>query len=57
MRLFNIDLSQLRGILDKAIGLNKEFLGTLFGNENLAEEGQSPAGPGHRLSSRRSGPR
>jgi uncharacterized protein YjbJ (UPF0337 family) len=41
MRLFNIDLSQLRGIFDKAVGLNKEFLGTLFGNENLANEGQS----------------
>jgi len=41
MRLFNIDLAQLRGVADKAIGLNKEFLGTIFSNDNLAEEGQA----------------
>lgn len=41
MQLRNVDLNKLRGLGDKFIGLNKEFLGTLFGNENLAREGEA----------------
>jgi uncharacterized protein YjbJ (UPF0337 family) len=41
MQLLNIDLKQLRGLLDKAAGLTKELLGSVLGNERLAEEGQA----------------
>jgi uncharacterized protein YjbJ (UPF0337 family) len=41
MQLLNIDLNQLRGLADKAFGLNKELLGTITGNERLAEEGEA----------------
>ncbi|MDQ6697337.1 MAG: CsbD family protein [Actinomycetota bacterium] len=41
MQLLNIDLKQLRGLTDKAFGLNKELLGTVLGNERLADEGEA----------------
>ena len=41
MQLLNIDLKQLRGLADKAFGLYKELLGSVLGNERLAEEGES----------------
>ena len=41
MKIGNIDLSQLRGFTDKAFGLQKEFLGTVLGRENLSDEGKA----------------
>jgi uncharacterized protein YjbJ (UPF0337 family) len=41
VQLLNIDLKQLRGLADKAFGLSKELLGSVLGNERLAEEGES----------------
>ena len=41
MQLLNIDLKQLRGLSNKALGLNKELLGSILGNERLAEEGEA----------------
>lgn len=41
MQLLNIDLKQLRGLSNKALGLNKELLGSVLGNERLAEEGEA----------------
>jgi uncharacterized protein YjbJ (UPF0337 family) len=41
VQLFNIDLKQLRGLTDKAFGLYKELLGSVLGNERLAEEGEA----------------
>ncbi|MEJ7583401.1 MAG: CsbD family protein [Acidimicrobiales bacterium] len=37
----NVDLKQLRGLVDKVVGLNKEAVGRLLGNDNLADEGQA----------------
>jgi uncharacterized protein YjbJ (UPF0337 family) len=39
MQLGNIDLNKLRGIGDKFVGLNKELVGTIIGNEKLQQEG------------------
>jgi len=36
-----IDLTQLRGISDKGIGLAKELAGTLVGNESLQRQGEA----------------
>jgi uncharacterized protein YjbJ (UPF0337 family) len=36
-----IDLTQLRGVSDKAVGLTKELVGTLFGNESLQRQGEA----------------
>ena len=41
MRIGTIDLNKLRGVADKAIGLGKETLGTLLGNEALEEAGEA----------------
>jgi uncharacterized protein YjbJ (UPF0337 family) len=41
MRLGTIDTNKLRGITDKGVGLGKEFVGVLSGNEKLQREGQA----------------
>ena len=41
MQIGRIDLTKLRGLTDKAMGLVKEFLGAFVGNDRLEEEGQS----------------
>jgi len=41
VQIGKVDLNKLRGIGDKFIGLNKEFVGTLVGNDKLAQEGEA----------------
>ncbi len=41
MQFGNVDLNKLRGLSDKFLGLGKELLGTLIGNERLEQEGES----------------
>ena len=41
MQIGRIDLTKLRGLTDKAMGLMKELLGAVTGNDRLEEEGQS----------------
>ncbi|MGQ0433749.1 MAG: CsbD family protein [Microthrixaceae bacterium] len=41
MRLGSIDVNKLRGISDKAVGLGKELVGTLTGNERLQDAGEA----------------
>jgi uncharacterized protein YjbJ (UPF0337 family) len=41
MQIGSVDLNKLRGLTDKAIGLYKEFLGTVLGNERLTSEGEA----------------
>jgi uncharacterized protein YjbJ (UPF0337 family) len=41
MRIGTIDLNKLRGVADKAVGLGKETLGTVLGNDSLAEAGEA----------------
>lgn len=41
MQLGTVDLNKLRGIGDKFLGLQKEFFGTLIGNERLQQEGEA----------------
>jgi uncharacterized protein YjbJ (UPF0337 family) len=41
MQLGKIDLNKLRGIGDKFVGLNKELVGTLIGNDKLQQEGEA----------------
>lgn len=41
MQIGTIDLNKLRGVTDKALGLAKELLGTLLGNDRLQEEGEA----------------
>ena len=41
MQIGRIDANKLRGVADKAIGLGKELLGVLTGNERLQDEGES----------------
>jgi len=36
-----IDMTQMRGVSDKGLGLAKEFVGTLLGNEGLQREGEA----------------
>jgi uncharacterized protein YjbJ (UPF0337 family) len=36
-----IDLNKLRGIADKFLGLQKELVGALIGNDRLQEEGEA----------------
>jgi len=36
-----IDLTQLRGVGDKGVGLAKEFVGTVLGNESLQRQGEA----------------
>ena len=41
MQVGTVDLNKLRGISDKAVGLGKESIGVLLGNENWQKEGQA----------------
>lgn len=41
MQIGTIDLNKLRGLGDKLVGLNKEVLGTILGNERLAQQGEA----------------
>ncbi|MDP9070993.1 MAG: hypothetical protein M3N68_06870 [Actinomycetota bacterium] len=41
MQLGKVDLNKLRGLGDKFVGLGKELVGTLVGNERLEQEGES----------------
>ena len=41
MQIGSIDLNKLRGIGDKFVGLNKELVGALIGNERLQQEGEA----------------
>lgn len=41
MQIGRIDVNKLRGVADKAIGLGKELLGVLTGNERLQDEGEA----------------
>jgi uncharacterized protein YjbJ (UPF0337 family) len=41
MQIGTIDLNKLRGVADKAIGLGKELLGVLVGNDRLQQEGEA----------------
>jgi len=36
-----IDMTQLRGVSDKGVGLVKELAGTLLGNESLQRQGEA----------------
>ena len=41
MNIGKIDLTQLRGVSDKGVGLAKELVGTLLGNESLQRQGEA----------------
>jgi uncharacterized protein YjbJ (UPF0337 family) len=41
MQIGRIDVNKLRGVADKGLGLGKELVGTLFGNERLEREGEA----------------
>ena len=41
MQIGTIDLTKLRGVGDKALGLAKEILGVLTGNDRLQDEGEA----------------
>ena len=41
MQIGRIDLTKLRGLTDKTVGLAKEILGAFVGNERLQDEGQA----------------
>ena len=41
MQIGNVDLDHLRGVGNKAVGLGKELLGVLLGNDRLQEEGEA----------------
>jgi uncharacterized protein YjbJ (UPF0337 family) len=41
MRMGTIDLNKLRGFGDKAVGLGKELVGTVLGDEKLQEAGEA----------------
>lgn len=41
MQIGTIDLNKLRGIGDKFVGLNKELIGTIIGNDRLQQEGEA----------------
>jgi len=36
-----VDINKLRGLGDKTLGLGKEILGTVIGNDGLAKEGEA----------------
>jgi uncharacterized protein YjbJ (UPF0337 family) len=40
MHIPRIDPKNLLGLVDKAIGLGKEIVGSVFGNDDLAQAGQ-----------------
>ncbi len=39
MRIGRVDLKQLQGVNEKAVGLTKEVVGVLVGNDRLQNEG------------------
>ncbi len=41
MQIGRIDVNKLRGVSDKAVGLGKELLGVLSGNDRLQDEGEA----------------
>ena len=41
MQVGQVDLNKLRGVTDKALGLAKEFIGVLVGNEKWQKEGEA----------------
>lgn len=41
MQLGTVDVNKLKGIGDKAIGLGKELVGTMTGNDALQEAGEA----------------
>lgn len=41
MQIGKIDLNKLRGVGDKFVGLNKELIGTIIGNDRLQQEGEA----------------
>lgn len=41
MQLGTVDMNKMRGIADKSVGLGKEFVGTLIGNDRLVKEGEA----------------
>lgn len=41
MQIGSVDLTKLRGVADKAIGLAKELVGVLIGNDGLQTEGEA----------------
>lgn len=41
MNIGKIDMTQLRGVADKGVGLAKELVGTLVGNEAWQREGEA----------------
>ncbi|MEO7556775.1 MAG: CsbD family protein [Acidimicrobiales bacterium] len=41
MQVGNIDVNKLRGVADKGVGLGKELVGVLTGNERLQEAGEA----------------
>ena len=41
MTVGKIDMTQLRGVSDKGLGLVKELAGTLLGKESLQREGEA----------------
>jgi uncharacterized protein YjbJ (UPF0337 family) len=41
MQVGQVDLNKLRGVSDKAIGLGKEFVGVLTGNDRWQQEGEA----------------
>ena len=41
MQIGSVDLNKVRGLSDKALGLSKEALGTMLGNERLTTAGEA----------------
>lgn len=41
MQLGTVDVNKLKGIGDKAMGLSKELIGTITGNDRLEEAGEA----------------
>ena len=41
MRIGRIDVNKFQGFGEKVIGLNKEFIGAVIGNEKLEQEGEA----------------
>jgi uncharacterized protein YjbJ (UPF0337 family) len=41
VRIGTIDVNKLRGVADKGLGLTKELVGTIVGNERLEKEGEA----------------
>ena len=41
MQIGRVDVNKLRGVVDKAVGLTKEFIGVVLGNDRWQEEGEA----------------